>query len=832
MILRDYQQDVMAEMGRYLGDLRAAKSGFDAVKASNPEFANQIDYPEMAWKKIGRTDFNSVKNGLGEPLANVWLRVPTGGGKTLLATHCIGAISEQFLDKQTGLVVWVVPSTQIYRQTLKNLQDKQHPYRQTLDMAAAGRVMICEKTDKFTLEDVATHLVILVVMSQSVMVRNKEGRKVFRDNTGYTTFFPAEDAYADHEKLLEKFQNLDYFPPENGVGGKVVKTSLGNVLRISSPIIIVDEGHKNKSLIARDTLLNFNPIFMLELSATPPIGVNCLVNVSGSELNDEEMIKLDLNVTNKHSSTWQQTVAAAKDLRDELEKAAENYRQNSGAYIRPIALIQVERTGKDQLDEGHIHAEHAKDYLHKKLGVPLREIAIKSSEKDDIEGIDLMSEDCPIRYIITKQALQEGWDCSFAYVLAVLGTSKSETALTQLVGRILRQPCAAKTGVKLLDESYVQAFQQETEMLVATIKKNLENEGLGDIVGRLNVHGDGYENPDAVEMMTATVRQKFAKSVQGLYLPVFAVFERGKWRELYYEKDILAKVDFDKIELFGLQNIPLETREQDDDLYAVGYGEQQNIRAIQVGEITFESELDAAEMTRRMYDIVPNPWIAFDLVTQSLKIFTDRYDEEIVAGNLLYISEQIRQVFRDEIDRLARGVFEAALKNDEIKFYIIKNKKDKVGEQITFRYPVLNKKSGEPLERSLFDKIPSNANDYEKDVMWYMDKQENLLWWYRNIARAQYGLRGWKSHAVYPDFVAARADKSSESFDKIYVLETKGDQLVGNLDTTYKQDLFDLCNAHAQQLSMQELLQDAPNIEFHLVKQSTWRQQIDTLLKN
>ena len=48
------------------------------------------------------------------------------------------------------------------------------------------------------------------------------------------------------------------------------------------------------------------------------------------------------------------------------------------------------------------------------------QIAIKTSEKDDIEGIDLLDKDCQIRYIITKQALQEGWDCSFAYILTIL----------------------------------------------------------------------------------------------------------------------------------------------------------------------------------------------------------------------------------------------------------------------------------------------------------------------------------------------------------------------------------------------------------------------------
>jgi type III restriction enzyme len=76
-------------------------------------------------------------------------------------------------------------------------------------------------------------------------------------------------------------------------------------------------------------------------------------------------------------------------------------------------------------------------------------LPLRVSEKDDIEGIDLFANDCDIRYIITKQALQEGWDCSFAYVLTVLTNPSSATGITQLVGRILRQPFARKTKIKI-----------------------------------------------------------------------------------------------------------------------------------------------------------------------------------------------------------------------------------------------------------------------------------------------------------------------------------------------------------------------------------------------
>ena len=81
------------------------------------------------------------------------------------------------------------------------------------------------------------------------------------------------------------------------------------------------------------------------------------------------------------------------------------------------------------------------------------EIAIKTAEQNDLnqpENQNLLSPTNRVRAIITKQALQEGWDCPFAYVLCALAASSNLRAMTQLIGRILRQPDAMKTGVGIV----------------------------------------------------------------------------------------------------------------------------------------------------------------------------------------------------------------------------------------------------------------------------------------------------------------------------------------------------------------------------------------------
>src|SRR5207249_4849302 len=114
----------------------------------------------------------------------------------------------------------------------------------------------------------------------------------------------------------------------------------------------------------------------------------------------------------------------ARLKRDELHQIASEHYERTGDYIRPIMLIQVERTGEKQRLPGFIHAEDAREYLIKQCHIAPEEIAVKSSDKDEIEDIDLLDPECSIRYIITKQALQEGWDCPFAYVLTTLVNTK------------------------------------------------------------------------------------------------------------------------------------------------------------------------------------------------------------------------------------------------------------------------------------------------------------------------------------------------------------------------------------------------------------------------
>ena len=506
----DYQDRVISALEGYLDVLKEKKQKADKVAEVAAQNGLDIPIPDFtkeAWETLqsagklppsrSAIPFSPRQDGCTRPVPNIVLKVPTGGGKTWLAITSVSRIMGRYLDRNTGFVLWVVPNEAIYTQTLKHLKDRQHPYRQALDHAAAGKVRILEKTDRLDARDVETNLCVMLLMLQSSNRENQDSLKMFQDRGDVHGFFPPEGEQQAHQAALDLTPNLSHY---SGMF-PLVKDSLGNALRVIRPVVVMDEGHRAISDLAFRTLYGFNPCVVLELTATPkdvqPRGgqnpregryANVLVEVTGRELDREGMIKMPLNLDPRQGNDWKATLNAAVEKLNRLDADATALRADTGRYIRPIMLIQVERTGADQRESAHIHADDVKDWL-KTAGFDDAEIAIKTAQQNDLsapENQDLLAPTNRVRAIITKQALQEGWDCPFAYVLCSLAASSNLTAMTQLIGRILRQPGALKTGVDALDECHVITHHADTASVVEAIKDGLEQDGLGDLVLRVS----------------------------------------------------------------------------------------------------------------------------------------------------------------------------------------------------------------------------------------------------------------------------------------------------------------------------------------------------------
>lgn len=836
MELKEYQLKALAQVKQYLEVLNTWRDKYEQVADIAGKDAAP-DFPLKTWEVVKGPFYHSRKNGLGDYLPNFCLKIPTGGGKTLLAVKTIDLIQSIYLKRKTGIVLWIVPSDAIYRQTIKSLKDRDHPYRQHLDMASGGKTIILEKTDRFTPEDVAENLVVMMLMLPSAWRENRETLRLFRDNGGFMEFFPAEDDINGHAALLEKFLNLDVFSSEYSLFPKQIKTSLGNTLKILSPIIILDEGHKAYGENSQKALYGFNPCMIVELSATPLDKSNSLVDISGLELNREDMIKLDLHVVNKASVKWQDTLLSAISKRNILEEKAKEYEANSSRNIRPICLIQVERTGKDQKGKGFIHADDVREYLIKTAGVPEENIAVKTSERDDIEGIDLLSRDCQIRYIITKQALQEGWDCAFAYVLVILTNPSSKNNLTQLVGRILRQPYASKTKIVDLDESYVFCYQQKAVTLLDSIRAGLQGEGLGDLTSKVVTDEMGNEK-SAESKRTIFIRDKFKQFTGKIYLPVFTIEENGKRRQVSYESDIVSRIQWQNINTDKVMTTVLSTIEEKDTETAYGMSDnikdlikQKQVIRLKEGGI----ELDYEFMTRHLLDIIPNPWVAYEYGKTVLNHFLKKYSPSVVANNFVFIIEELRRHAESEKERLAEQVFRQLTADKKLQFLILRNdtgNKLRDTRIIDGGIKTLNKADGQPLQRSLFDFVPEDEfNGVEQSVAWYLEEQEKLLWWYRNLSRQDYYIQGWRKNRIYPDFIFTEIDAGDNTaYSKVFVVETKGLHLK-NEDTAYKQNILDICNDIGIEKSWDELGMEFPEkkVVFKVIFDNEWQARINEL---
>ena len=867
MQLKDYQIDVLETLSLYLrvlGEKRKEAAEYVEFQRGKGRDVKPPDYCHAAWealheRKVLPLARDAVGNlvpppyvaradGLGRPVPNICLKLPTGGGKTLLGCAGVERINPEYFGTQTGLVLWVVPSEAIYTQTWRAFANREHWYRQMLERASGGRVKLLQRGDSFTRQDVQQHLCVMLLMLQASARKTKEQLKMFQDSGRFTTFFPDVDDYPANLALYEQVTNLDaadLTDEEFRLDGLTVKQSLGNVLRIVRPLIVIDEGHKAYSDIAFATLCGFNPRFILELSATPNSGrqyvSNVLVNVAGTALRDEQMIKLPINLVNEGRADWKHALAAAKDKLDELERAAGKVRNNEGRYIRPILLVRVERTGREQRDKSTVHSEDVREYLVDRLGARPEEIKVKSAELNELAGEDLLSEYSRVRYIITKDALREGWDCPFAYVLAVLSKTTAATALTQMVGRVLRQPHAKRTSEAKLNECYVFTFDQEVQQAIDSVRRGLEQEGMGDLGAAVRALGKA----GTVGSRRETVKRRNEFQRLKVFLPrVLSKHDAtGEWRLFDYDRDLLSRVNWESLSYAAEGFSPDEAESVERTLARVsvddlGGRDGAGLPAVETTEQDAPPELDVAAMVRLLLDVVPNPWQGLRILNETLAVLRGRgISEQRLYTNRLFLLKAMREELREQVHRATEAEFRRMLHKGDLCFSLEASGDPKLNWELaeTFEFDItdedreLRRENGQPLERSLLEHVYRRQfNGLERPVAWYLDADAAVGWWHRIAVHQDYHLQGWQRGRVYPDFLICLRE-TDEGLARFTVLETKGLHLRGNEDTEYKRRLFELlteCSQTAVPVGELKLSVQQQTLRFELLLEDNWKSRL------
>ena len=450
MELKDYQKEVLDELNSYFGylekyqDLRKSYQDFwedRGISLSSPE------------NKIIRPYDNSIKN-----VPNVTIKVPTAGGKTFIACNALRTIFDNMPEELTKVVTWFVPSDTILKQTYLNLSNPAHPYRQKIDSLFNSRVnVICKESalmgKGMSMNDLRENLTILVLSVDSFATNTGNDRKSYRENENLS------EIIKQYYQSISKVKGADEY-------------SLMNLIYHLRPVAIIDESHNFESNLRMDMLNSLHPRFILDLTATPRDKSNVISFVNAARLKKANMVKLPVIVYNLNSAT--EVLFSAVKLQENLEKKSVEEEKKGGKYIRPIVLLQAQPKSKDD----SITFEQIKKKLLS-WNIPENQIKIKTANVDEIKNINLMDRDCSVRFIITVNALKEGWDCPFAYILASLANKTSRIDVEQILGRILRQPYTKQHQTRLLNLSYVLTSSSYFLETVDNIVDGLNKAGFG-----------------------------------------------------------------------------------------------------------------------------------------------------------------------------------------------------------------------------------------------------------------------------------------------------------------------------------------------------------------
>jgi len=830
MELKQFQRKVIQDIRDYLYEYKTTENASQAY--------------ENLWLSKGvNVGFGGIQRYVDELYGKpqVCIKVPTGGGKTFIASSAIKTIFD-FFPANKRVVLWLVPTEPILTQTLKNLKNPSHPYRQKLNSDFSSRVEVFSKEEalrgqNFNISSVDEQLNIFVMSFDSFRTSIKEGRKVYQENSSLVEFTKNYEL----EKPLVKGADT---------------TSLIQIFNHLNPVIIVDESHNATSTLSLNMLNDLNPCFVLDLTATPRENSNIISIVDAMQLKKEQMVKLPVIVYNRPSQN--QVIVDAIDLRNKLENFARYNEKETEIYIRPIVLFQAQ----PKTDEDNTTFEVLKEKLIK-VGIPKEEIAIKTANINELKNVDLTSRQCKIKYIVTVNALKEGWDCPFAYILASVANKTSSVDVEQIVGRILRQPYTKNYENNALNMSYVLTSSRDFNSTLTKVLDGLNSAGfsdrdyrsfdlsesekeLQDVIEKATEEPiDGRPAEDLFEFSVEEVKEQLEQKKEETEEKVDSLDIMMQQAEKMHDsyKENAEKTDFGG--LFGAESQVLNIKE-------VNYMYEDIINDIKLPQfyinvapnifnenkalvskknllenftlrdkriptnlatVTEEAvKIDIEE--NRMKGSKVKTWQMSGRELSEFKSYLESIPNEKLANSLVdmiyhqmksvnsisssdlkdYLTRIIRSLNQDELISVRDNLFSVTYKIDqtieELKnnyaYEIFKIEIEKGNIKLDYQYEIPNaiapNKSGATIAKTFYNEEADDLNNYEKDMIRYIAGLSNVRCWHRIMDRKsnEFYINGFINH--YPDFWIV-TEKGN-----FILMEVKGEHMTGE-DTKRKAEL-------------------------------------------
>ena len=689
-------------------------------------------FPSKGHKNAFISEKNKEYNELGlDNVPFVCIKIPTGGGKTIVASHMLNSIYEQFAQSKNlkGLVLWLVPTTAIKTQTINALKDRSHPYREVLDKKFSNEIIILDVKGAQSIKksDIENNLCVIVSTVSAFRIKDKEGRNVFKQSGSLLEHF--EEIPKEMEKNLDK-----------EVNGETI-FSLMNVIKMSTPIIIADEGHHVKTPLSTEMFQKMNPSIVVEFTATPMPESNVLVDVGVGELKDENMIKMPIILST--SAQWQKTIDEGVSKRDELEKIVE---KEKGEYIRPISLIQAEQVKEDAKK---IHVKKISQYLIDEHKIPPNQIAINTGDMNIVLdgsknmtelGDDIFEKDCEIRYIITKDKLKEGWDNRFAYVLITVANLSAKISVEQIIGRIMRLPNAKQKKNEELNRAFVYTSSANFEEAAKSLRAGLIQ--------------NGYTEEEAANAIVTSIQSnpsqfKKVNEDKDIKIPFFSI--KDKKRKLEFNEDLvmnlfdLTKQKIPEIIIHNEQDATAKIDVKDNELEI---SKQMTLNLVYGNKFFTKDDLlawlDRHALKKIQYSQAEKRQYFESVIDEYIKK-KDNNLAELSIG-CYRLKEQIENYINELEESTAKTEFEQMSKSKKI-----------VLNEVFLDLPekiIMNNTCSDEFDKHLYEKA-GILNSEELKLARKIDSLDNILWWYRSPEKKPEAifLQGWNKNKFYPDFI-------------------------------------------------------------------------------
>ena len=239
---------------------------------------------------------------------------------------------------------------------------------------------------------------------------------------------------------------------------------------LSDLCVLMDESHHYHADRSFDVINELRPIMGVELTATPQIQKgarkidfkNVVYEYSlAHALNDGLYVKVPVVFTRKDFRPEEYTPEQLDHeklndgirLHEETKSKLDVYARTYGEpVVKPFVLVVAKDTEHSRLIKEYLTSSDFFRGYYKDKVLEINSTQ-RGAEKD--ENIELLlsleQPDNRIEIVIHVNMLKEGWDVTNLYTIIPLRASASETLTEQTIGRGLRLPYGARTGVDEVD---------------------------------------------------------------------------------------------------------------------------------------------------------------------------------------------------------------------------------------------------------------------------------------------------------------------------------------------------------------------------------------------